>query len=229
MKNFIIFVLLALAAVGCGVSYMLLRLPQHDVTALIVKYLGAKPGEESAAGAPAADAGAASSEESVAAGAADEGARPDEVAEEKPAAKDPDEGKEWRGLSDENWYAGKKLTEDDFKGKVTMVYVWSSKQKPSVEMLSRIQSIWASFKHKPLVLVGSHRGGRNPKIPNAYKKLGLTFPMYDDVSFARESAVSSYPYIYIVNHHGRFAYRGASERSATEALVEALTACELKQ
>lgn len=227
MKNFLLLVLFVLAAAGCGVSYLLLRLPQHDVTALIVKYLGVKPGEESAAEAPRSEA-APQAEETPAE------AEPEAKAEsaerpEQPVAQDPEADKVWKGLKDENWYAGKKLTEDDFKGKVTMVYVWNSKEKSSVETLRRIQDIWASFKTKPLVVVGSHRGGKNPKIPKAYQQLGLTFPMYEGVAFNRESSVSSYPYIYIVNHHGKFAYRGSNDRSATEALVEALTACQLKQ
>ena len=227
MKNFLLLVLFVLASLGCGVSYMLLQQPQHDVTALIVKYLGAKPAEEAAAEETKA--------ETPETPAAAEEAKPEEtVAEEEKkdtqaAAAPVDDGKEWKGVSDENWYAGKKIKEEDFKGKVTMVYVWNSKEKESVNTLRRIEDIWSSFKTKPLVVVGSHRGGRNPKIPKAYQQLGLTFPMYDDVSFCRESNVSTYPYIYIVDHHGKFKYRGNNDRSATEALVEALTACQLKQ
>lgn len=227
MKNFLLLVLFVLAAAGCGVSYMLLRMPQHDVTALIVKYLAVKPGEEQmvaeepkAESAPAAEAAPAPevNEESAKV-----------PATEKSVAKDKDAGKEWKGISSDDWYAGKRLSERDFRGKVTMVYAWSSKEKPSVEMLSRIEDIWSSFKHKPLVIVGSHRGGNNPKIPKAYKQLGLSFPMYEGIAFVKEPNITVYPYIYIVNHHGKIVYRGVSDRSATEALVNAITACELKQ
>lgn len=227
MKNFLLLVLFVLAAAGCGVSYMLLRMPQHDVTALIVKYLAVKPGEEQAvAEEPKAETEVRPEADPA---AEPEAADAKEPVPERPVAKDKDDGKEWKGLSSDAWYAGKRLSERDFRGKVTMVYAWNSKEKPSVEMLSRIEEIWSSFKHKPLVVVGSHRGGNNPKIPKAYKQLGLTFPMYEGAAFAKEPNVSSYPYIYIVNHHGKIVYRGGSDRSATEALVEALTACQLKQ
>lgn len=227
MKNFLLLVLFVLAAAGCGVSYMLLRMPQHDVTALIVKYLAVKPGE----GQAAAEEPKAESEPAPEAAPATEVQEESvkDPAPEKPVAKDKDDGKEWKGLSSDAWYAGKRLSERDFRGKVTMVYAWSSKEKPSVEMLSRIEEIWSSFKHKPLVVVGSHRGGNNPKIPKAYRQLGLTFPMYEGAAFAKEPNVSAYPCIYIVNHHGKIVYCGSSDRSATEALVEALTACQLKQ
>lgn len=220
MKNFFLLVLFVLASVGCGISFMLLRMPQHEVTALIVKYLAAK-----------SDADAAPEASAPAPEVAPEAARSEAQAPqpEPQVAKDKDDGKEWKGFFAESWYAGKRLAERDFRGKVTMVYVWNSKEKPSVEMLSRIEEIWSSFKHKPLVVVGSHRGGRNPKIPKAYGKLGLSFPMYEDAAFVKEPKISIYPYIYIVNHHGKIVYRGTSDRSATEALVEALTACELKQ
>lgn len=227
MKNFLLLVLFVLASAGCGVSYMLLRMPQHDVTALIVKYLAVKPGEEQAvAEEPKAETEVRPEADPA---AEPEAADAKEPVPEKPVAKDKDDGKEWKGFSSDAWYAGKRLSERDFRGKVTMVYAWSSKEKPSVEMLSRIEDIWSSFKHKPLVVVGSHRGGRNPKIPKAYKQLGLTFPMYEGAGFYKEPNVSSYPYIYIVNHHGWIVYCGGSDRSATEALVEALTACQLKQ
>lgn len=235
MKNFLLVVLFILAALGCGVSYLLLRLPQHDVTALIVKYLAVKPGEAPVGESPAVEEKAPVEEKAAVEEKSVETAevqQPESEAKsepEKPAVVDPDEGKDWKGLSAENWYYGKKLDQSSFKGKVTLFYVWSSKEKNNADALRRIEKIWSSFKHKPLVVVGSHRGGRNAKIPNACKQLGLTFPMYEGASYFKETAPSVYPYIYIVNHHGKFVYRGTSEPSATEALVNALTACELKQ
>lgn len=221
MKNFLLLILFVLAAAGCGVSYMLLRMPEHDVTLLIVKYLQVKPGGDGSAEPE-------TTPESEVAPAAEADAQTAPVIEqEKPVAKNDD--REWKGISSDDWYAGRKLSERDFKNKVTLVYAWNSKEKPSVEMLKRIEDIWSSFKHKPLVVVGSHRGGRNAKIPNAYRQLGLSFPMYEGAAFGKEPNISIYPYIYIVNHHGKIVYRGTSDRGATEALVEAVTACELKQ
>jgi len=140
-----------------------------------------------------------------------------------------DDGYVWKGLSKDDWYAGKHLSPGDFSNKVVLVYVWSSKEKASVAMLTRIQEIWESFEGNPLVIVGSHRGGPNPKIPKACEKLGLTFPMYEGLAFGRETPITRYPYIYIVNHKGKFAYRGTDEHRAMVALSNALPACKLKQ
>ena len=219
VKNLLVLVLFVLAAVGCGVSYMLLRMPGHEVTALLVKYLAVQPEDESAAAQP---------EPPLQSEPKAEVAKPAESEPGAGSAKKA-EGGDWTGISAADWYAGPRLSEKDFRGKVAMVYAWSSKEKPSVELLSRIEEIWSSFREKPFVLVGSHRGGRNAKIPKACGQLKLTFPMYEGAAFRREPTVSRYPYIYIVNHHGQIVYRGTSDRSATEALVEALTACLLKQ
>jgi len=215
MKNFLLVVLFVLAVVGCGTSCLLLRMPRSGFSAMIVEHLAVREG-------PAADSTQASPVNEPS---------PVKKAEPKsrttpPAASD-DRG--WKGLSSDDWYAGKQLSERDFNGKVALVYVWSSKEKPSVALLSRIEEIWTSFKDKPFVVVGSHRGGRNPKIPNACQKLGLTFPMYEGAAFGKEPTVSHYPYLYVVNHHGKVVYRGTSDRSATEAVVNAVTACVLKQ
>lgn len=217
MKNLFILILFVAAAVGCGTSYMLLRMPQHEVTALLKKYLAVN----SEAQEPKPESSASKAAE----------AAPEEKpkAESAPASVRQDDGKAWKGFSADDWYAGKRLSERDFRNKVVLVYAWNSKEKASVALLSRIEEIWTSFKDKPLVVVGSHRGGRNPKIPNACKQLGLTFPMYEGAAFGKEPSVTRYPYIYIVNAHGKVVYRGVSDRSATEALVEALTACMLKQ
>ena len=225
MKKILFAVLFVLAAVGCWTSFMLLRQPQHEITAQIVKYLGVKPGEAVQEKPPAPVQSETVVEEEQPAEQVAEEEQPAEP--EQPVVVDPEAGKIWRGLTNENWYAGKKLTEKDFDGKVILVCVWGGKE--SVETLQRIEEVWSSFKGKPLLVIGSHRGGKNPKIPKVCSQLGLTFPMYEGLSFHREALSTAYPYIYIVNHHGKFAYRGTSHQSATAALVTAITACQLKQ
>lgn len=222
-------------------------MPRHEVTALVVKHLGTQsdPSVVPAKPAPAAKVVPVAAKEAVPVAAkeaapakkaapavAKETAKQDweDDSEDYPEpAERKDDGIAWKGLSEDDWYAGKRLSMGDFSNKVTLVYVWSSKEKASVAMLTRIQEICDSFNGNPLVVVGSHRGGPNPKIPKACEKLGLTFPMYEGLAFCRESPITRYPYIYIVNHKGKFAYRGTNERSATVALVNALTACKLKQ
>lgn len=223
MKNALLIILALLAVAGCGVSFLLLRMPQSGISVAIVEKLGVGKQETVKQAPPAVPKETAPAAEKV------EEVEP-EADEESVADAPADDGKgNWKFLSSSDWYAGKKISEKDLRGKVVLVYEWSSTEKPSVAMLTRIEEIWSSFKHKPLVVIGSHRGGRNDKIPNAYKKLGLTFPMYEGAGFRNEPISSSYPYIYIVNYKGRVVFRGRNDRPATEALVNAITAAQLKQ
>ena len=159
-----------------------------------------------------------------------EGEEPEEEAkpEEPPkSAKPPkpvvDLSKPWKGLEPENWYCGKKLTESSFDGKIVMVYVFSESDEDSVALLPRIENVWSAYKSKPLVVLGSHRGGKSAKAENLIKKAKVTFPVYEDAGRTKEpSAGGRYPIVYVVDDTGRMIYRGRSDLEATEAIVTAI-------
>ena len=134
-----------------------------------------------------------------------------------------DLSKPWKGLEPENWYCGKKLTESSFDGKIVMVYVFSESDEDSVALLPRIENVWSAYKSKPLVVLGSHRGGKSAKAANIIKKAKVTFPVYEDAGRTQEpSAGGRYPIVYVVNDTGRMIYRGRSDLEATEAIVTAI-------
>ena len=138
----------------------------------------------------------------------------------KPAA---DLSKPWKGLEPENWYCGKKLTESSFNGKIVMVYVFSESSEDSVALLPRIESVWSAYKTKPLVVLGSHRGGKSAKSETLIRKAKVTFPVYEDAGRTQEpSAGGRYPIVYVVDDMGRMIYRGRSDLEATEAIVTAI-------
>ena len=157
-----------------------------------------------------------------------------EEPEEEPKAEEPvksaeppkpvvDLSKPWKGLEPENWYCGKKLTESSFDGKIVMVYVFSSADEDSVALLPRIENVWSAYKTKPLVVLGSHRGGKSAKVENLIKKAKVTFPVYEGAGRTQEpSAGGRYPIVYVVDDKGRMIYRGRSDLEATEAIVTAI-------
>lgn len=131
----------------------------------------------------------------------------------------------WRGLDESNWYSGPKLTEESLAGKVVLVDEWGVNCPPCKALLPRMQSIWDSFKHKPFVLLGSHRQGRAPdKVKELVQANKLTYPIYDFAGLASDEPDNGggIPYMYVVNHRGKVVYSGRSDREATEALVNAL-------
>ena len=138
----------------------------------------------------------------------------------KPAV---DLSKPWKGLEPENWYCGKKLTEKSLEGKIVMVYVFSESSEDSVALLPRIENVWSAYKSKPLVVLGSHRGGKSAKVANLIRKSKVTFPVYEDAGRTKEpSAGGRYPIVYVVDDSGQMIYRGRSDLEATEAVVTAI-------
>ena len=134
-----------------------------------------------------------------------------------------DLSKPWKGLESENWYCGKKLTESSFDGKIVMVYVFSESDEDSVALLPRIENVWSAYKSKPLVVLGSHRGGKSAKAENLIKKAKVTFPVYEDAGRTKEpNTGGEYPIVYVVDDTGRIVYRGRSDLEATEAVVTAI-------
>ncbi len=118
-------------------------------------------------------------------------------------------------------YSGRKLTEASLAGKVVLVYVWDASKPESVANLARLQDIWASFKHKPLLVIGSHRGESSPKIRQIIKKYRLTFPMYEKAGLAAEPKGLAAPAYYMTDHTGKLIYRGRTDRGAIEAMINA--------
>ena len=138
----------------------------------------------------------------------------------KPAV---DLSKPWKGLEPENWYCGKKLTEKSLDGKIVMVYVFSESNEDSVALLPRIENVWSAYKSKPLVVLGSHRGGKSAKVANLIRKSKVTFPVYEDAGRTKEpGAGGRYPIVYVVDDSGQMIYRGRSDLEATEAVVTAI-------
>ena len=141
----------------------------------------------------------------------------------EPAKPVVDLSKPWKGLEPENWYCGKKLTEGALAGKIVMVYVFSESSEDSVALLPRIENVWSAYKSKPLVVLGSHRGGKSTEAANIIKKAKVTFPVYEDAGRTQEpSAGGRYPIVYVVDDTGRMIYRGRSDLEATEAIVTAI-------
>ena len=104
-----------------------------------------------------------------------------------------------------------------------MVYVFSESDEDSVALLPRIENVWSAYKSKPLVVLGSHRGGKSAKAANIIKKAKVTFPVYEDAGRTQEpSAGGRYPIVYVVDDTGRMIYRGRSDLEATEAIVTAI-------
>lgn len=131
----------------------------------------------------------------------------------------------WPGLVSDNWVCGSKVSKKDLDGKIVMVFAFSvvSNVAENVAMMEQVSRLWSSFKHHPLVVLGSSREGEPAKAKKLAVQKGATFPIYENVAHMREPrGISHYPYLYVIDPSGRYVYRGRSDRSAIEAIVNAL-------
>ena len=129
----------------------------------------------------------------------------------------------WACLDDENWYSGPKLDDSMLVGKVVVVYEWSVSSDACEQYLPRIEGVWQSFKSKPFMVIGSHRGGRaKDRIAEMVKKYRLTFPIYERAGLQDgEPKSGDYPFFYVVDSRGR-AYGFPEVNAAIEKLTTAI-------
>ncbi len=129
----------------------------------------------------------------------------------------------WRGLSDDNWFSGPKISEDDLLGKVVLVECWGINCPPCRASLPKMEDVWRSWKSRPFVLLGSHRQGKDAAtVADLVKKNGLTYPIYQGAGLEGEPNFNAIPFYYVVNHRGKIVSAGSSMPEASEAVVNAL-------
>ena len=133
---------------------------------------------------------------------------------------------QWKGLTDENYYSGPKITADDLAGKVVLVDEWGINCPPCRALLPHMQKLWNANKGKPFMLIGSHRQGRAPaKVKELVDANKLTYPVYDYAGLVDEpSNGGGLPHMYVVNHRGKVVYSGRSHDECVAAVQAAIQA-----
>lgn len=96
---------------------------------------------------------------------------------------------EWRNVGPESRIGGRMTSAGYMKGKVVLLDRRDYGDPRNADAIRQLQSIWASYKSKPFVLVGGHHGpSSRAKVEEAIKKLGVTFPVYEDVRYEKPDA-----------------------------------------
>lgn len=132
----------------------------------------------------------------------------------------------WRNLDEAHRLGGRRASEGYLKGKVVLVDRWGAKCPPCRTMLPQVEQIWQSFKTKPFVVIGGHCAGWGDaaEVRRIIEEEKLTYSVYEDAGLAEgEPPFNAIPFLYVVDETGRVVYKGHSERTATQAIVTALT------
>lgn len=136
---------------------------------------------------------------------------------------------EWKNIDADHHLGGRKASEGYLQGKVVLVDRWGAKCPPCRALLPRLEEIWRSFKTKPFVVLGGHcKGwGGAEEVKALIEAHQLTYPVYEDAGLVTgEPKFDAIPFLYVVDETGKIVYRGRDERTATQAIVTALTDME---
>ena len=138
---------------------------------------------------------------------------------------------EWRNLDAASHFGGRMASAGYLRGKVVMVDCRDYGEKSCVEPARRLQAAWNTFKMKPFVLIGSHRGKADAeKIRRIADRLALSYPIYRGASYPpAEKEDAQNGWVYVVDATGRVLYRGVDDRRACGVVASALMAMRSPQ
>lgn len=86
---------------------------------------------------------------------------------------------EWSNLTPEKRLGGRMVSAGYLRGKVVVLDCRDYGDKANFPAIRELQQLWACYKTKPFVIVGSHRGTGSPKRMAAIlDRLGVTYPVY---------------------------------------------------
>ena len=135
---------------------------------------------------------------------------------------------EWSNLDEPHHLAGRVASSGYLRGKVVLVDCRDYADSASAEVLRRMEDAWQTFKMKPFVLIGSHRGASGAeRVAKIAKRLGITYPIYaraDIASGGADDLEETWQggYVYVVESTGKVVYRGPDEHRARGIIASAL-------
>ena len=96
---------------------------------------------------------------------------------------------EWENIKPEAKLGGRMMSAGYLRGKVVLLDRRDYGSMSQAAAIKQLQSIWATYKTKPFVVLGSHHGSSSKeKVEETLKKLGVTYPVYNDVRLIKPDA-----------------------------------------
>ena len=142
---------------------------------------------------------------------------------------------EWTNIDQANYLAGRMASAGYLRGKVVCLDCRDYGDKSGVDAMRRLEEVWQTFKMKPFVLIGSHRGTAGAeKIKRIAEGLKLTYPIYRDADMVRPQEQKDADQqragcLYIVGSTGKILYCGKDDRRAAGVIASALMAMRSPQ
>lgn len=136
-------------------------------------------------------------------------------------------GAEWVNVVPESKVGGRIASCGYLKGKVVLLDVRDYSDEADASVMKQLQNIWAAYKSKPFVALGSHVGpGDKAEASNLVRKLHLTYSVYSDVALKDGSGdnVRLAHGIHVFDSTGRRIFSGKDARQAMGVVGSAVFA-----
>lgn len=136
----------------------------------------------------------------------------------------------WQGVTPEARISGRMVSPGYLKGKVVLLDCrnYAAKTKENIEAVKYFQTVWAGYKTKPFVVLGSHAGGRKKIAAAIAERCQATYPIYAGASVANasgENAVKGEDRVYVFDSTlQKVLYSGSDPREATGVAASAIMA-----
>lgn len=137
-------------------------------------------------------------------------------------------GVEWMNVGPDSRVGGRMASCGYLKGKVVLLDVRDYSENAEAAMMKQIQDVWAAYKSKQFVALGSHVGSSGSKeaAGNLIKSLHLTYSIYSDVAVKNdEGALEDLQRgVYVFDSTGKRLYFGKDPRQAMGIVGSAIFA-----
>ncbi|MBO7308222.1 MAG: hypothetical protein J6V38_01140 [Kiritimatiellae bacterium] len=137
-------------------------------------------------------------------------------------------GVEWMNVVPDSRVGGRMASCGYLKGKVVLLDVRDYSENAEAAMMKQIQDVWAAYKSKQFVALGSHVGpsGSKEAAGNLIKSLHLTYSIYSDVAVKNdEGALEDLQRgVYVFGSTGKRLYFGKDPRQAMGIVGSAIFA-----
>lgn len=102
--------------------------------------------------------------------------------------------REWCGIEAANRIGGRMTSAGYMRGKVVLFDSRDYSAASEAENIRALQAVWNAYKTKSFVLIGNHTGGGDAEaVRKAMAKLGVTYPVYKNVSIDDGAADGAEP------------------------------------
>ncbi|MGN0854770.1 MAG: peroxiredoxin family protein [Kiritimatiellia bacterium] len=96
---------------------------------------------------------------------------------------------EWDNVGPDRRLGGRMISAGYLRGKVVLLDRRDYTDPANAEAIRQLQTLWATYKSKPFILLASQHGAvSREKMAQALKQLGVTYPVYADARLTKPDA-----------------------------------------